>query len=200
MPRVVVGVLSLAAIATAADEFAHLTSALPPDERTAAARELQLNVEEHERDGAEICRNYYCGPVETQQPVATDTYPLGIKSVDYAEEIETSNALIHVTREPLFGAAEMDEVIATAEREGVGYLYDQTQRDRADYKYGEQVAIGKAIKTMPGVLEWFNKACETRLFPQMAALFPALISDGSQLRAHTIAVLKYNATHPRTVR
>ena len=27
------------------------------------------------------------GPVETQQPVATDTYPLGIKSVDYAEEI-----------------------------------------------------------------------------------------------------------------
>ena len=32
----------------------------------------------------------------------------------------------------------------------------------------------------------------------MASLFPSLISDGSKLRAHTIAVLKYNATHPRT--
>ena len=52
----------------------------------------------------------------------------------------------------------------------------------------------------PDPNQWFNGACEKVLFPHMASLFPSLISDGSKLRAHTIAVLKYNATHPRTVR
>ena len=66
------------------------------------------------------------------------------------------------------------------------------QEARAEMKYGEQVAIGKSIKSMPGVLRWFNEACRTKLFPQMAALFPALISDGALLRAHGIVILKYN--------
>lgn len=163
-----------------------------------ALNEVRLNVAEHERDSEEICSNYFCGPVKTATPVETDVYELGMKSVDCAKDIESSNALIHVTKKPLFTAAEMDEVIAMAEREGVSHLHDPAQKERADLKYGEQVAIGKSVKSLPGVLRWFNKACEEVLWPQMAALFPSLITDGSQLRAHGIVVLKYNSSQPRT--
>ena len=59
--------------------------------------------------------------------------------------------------------------------------------------------LGKAwIKDMPGVLAWFNKALSTTLFPTLSALFPELLPDASTLRAHSVAVLKYNASHPRT--
>ena len=101
---------------------------------------------------------------------------------------------------PLFTAEEMDRVIELAEEEGVASRGDPTQAARASMKYGDgaQVAIGTKIELMPRVNTWFGSACEKVLFPHMASLFPSLISDGSQLRAHTIAVLKYNSTHPRT--
>ena len=37
-----------------------------------------------------------------------------------------------------------------------------------------------------------------QLFPTLAHLFPTLVSNASMLRAHSVAVLRYNASHPRT--
>jgi hypothetical protein len=51
---------------------------------------------------------------------------------------------------------------------------------------------------MPGVRDWFNTALSQQLFPTLSALFPSLLPDASALRAHSVAVLKYNASHPRT--
>jgi hypothetical protein len=83
---------------------------------------LQTNVEEHQREHAALCRHYHCGQVERAAAVATETYPLGMKSVDFAHDIAASDALIHVTKQPLFTEQEMNNVIATAEEEGVGLL------------------------------------------------------------------------------
>ena len=138
----------------------------------AKAAAMAVSAEDHAMEHAEICRHYYCSSVERVAAVATETYPLGMKSVDFTSDIAESNALIHVTKEALFTREEMNEVIETAEREGVSHLSDPTQQARSEYKYGQQVAIGKSIKSMPGVLRWFNEACRLKLFPQMAALFP----------------------------
>ena len=51
-------------------------------------QELQRNVLDHEADGAQICASYFCGPVKAQAPVDTSTYPLGMKSVDFADEVQ----------------------------------------------------------------------------------------------------------------
>ena len=44
----------------------------------------------------------------------------------------------------------------------------------------------------------FNKMLEQSLFPHMVALFPRMVTDGSKLRAHSVLVLKYNASNPRS--
>jgi len=48
------------------------------------------------------------------------------------------------------------------------------------------------------VLAWFNNALSARLFPTLASLFPDLLPGSDTLRAHSVAVLKYNTSHPRT--
>uniref|UniRef100_A0A7S0JIS4 Fe2OG dioxygenase domain-containing protein n=1 Tax=Calcidiscus leptoporus TaxID=127549 RepID=A0A7S0JIS4_9EUKA len=172
---------------------------LPDD--PALLRELQRNVDEHDEASRAICAQFFCGGVRTAAPFEYDTYAVGMPSVDYPEALHDSGAHIHVSRAPLFPAAEMNRVVELAEAEGIATRGDPTQAARASMKYGGeggQVAIGTKIELLPSVLAWFNGACEHVLFPQMAALFPRLITDGSKLRAHTIAVLKYNTTHPRT--
>ena len=52
---------------------------------------------------------------------------------------------------------------------------------------------------LPSTREWFNKRLETTLFPLLAHLFPEVVSSPSVLRAHSVSLLKYNASHPRYV-
>ena len=107
---------------------------------------------------------------------------------DYPDALDGPDQ-IYVSETPLFSPEECDRVVAMAEAEGAGLPGTRSGKYQ----------LGKAwIKDMPGVLEWFNGALRGTLFPTLAGLFPALVSDASQLRAHSVAVLKYNSTHPRT--
>lgn len=174
----------------------HGPISLPDDPEALAA--IELSAKEHDEHHAMLCKYQYCGPVDKVEPLEYDVYPTGMPSVDYPEAL--ADAEVYVSKTPLFSAEEMDRVIDLAEQEGIATRDDPTQAARASMKYGAagQVAIGTKIELMPSVNKWFNKACKTALFPHMAALFPKMISDGSKLRAHTIAVLKYNTSHPRT--
>jgi len=51
---------------------------------------------------------------------------------------------------------------------------------------------------MPHTLAWFNRRLESTIFPAAAALFPEVIRHAGVLRAHSVALLKYNSSHPRT--
>jgi tetratricopeptide (TPR) repeat protein len=51
---------------------------------------------------------------------------------------------------------------------------------------------------LPKTTEWFNSRLETTFFPLLAHLFPEVISSPSVIRAHSVSLLKYNASHPRT--
>ena len=51
---------------------------------------------------------------------------------------------------------------------------------------------------MPHTREWFNSKLEHVLFPLLHHLFPEIIRSPSVLRAHSVSLLKYNHTHPRT--
>lgn len=114
--------------------------------------------------------------------------PPQVPSNDLPSAFE-SDEQIFVTREPIFSMEECDWVIRTAESEGEGLPSSKSGKYR----------IGKAwIKDMPSVLSWFNRALEAKLFPILAALFPQVVSDASLLRAHSVAILKYNQSHPRT--
>ena len=201
--------MSLLLLVAATDGFQKLSDRMPsdlygprplPDDPDALAA-VQQSITEHDEHHRNVCEYQFCGPVEKVAPLEYDLYPVGMPSVDYPDALEAANAQIHVSRTPLFTAEEMERVIELAEEEGVASRGDPTQAARASMKYGAQgqVAIGTKIELMPRVNTWFGTACEKVLFPHMASLFPSLISDGSKLRAHTIAVLKYNATHPRTV-
>ena len=201
--------MSLLLLVAATDGFQKPSDRMPsdlhgprplPDDPDALAA-VQQSITEHDEHHRNVCEYQFCGPVEKVAPLEYDLYPVGMPSVDYPDALEAANAQIHVSRTPLFTAEEMERVIELAEEEGVASRGDPTQAARASMKYGAQgqVAIGTKIELMPRVNTWFGTACEKVLFPHMASLFPSLISDGSKLRAHTIAVLKYNATHPRTV-
>jgi len=157
---------------------------------------LRRSIAEHESEAAETCRNFYCGPSRAgDAPVAGrdgyDSYPIGpVPSVDFPAAFAGEDGRIFVSKAPLFSAAECDRVVALAELEGEGLPSTPSGK----YK------LGKAwIKDMPKVNEWFNEALSTKLFPSLAALFPSLLVSGAaSLRAHSVAILKYNASHPRT--
>ena len=158
--------------------------ALPTDAE--AMGELRKNIADHQSWLADLCQRFYCGPTKRVAAVPTHTYPCGMPSVDFASEFQATNARVHVTKKALFTAKEMEEVIALAEKEGVATGGDPLQYERSSLKWGKQVAIGTKIWKLPSVLKWFNEACKTTLWPQMAALFPDLIRDGSALRASEI--------------
>ena len=164
---------------------------------------LHENVREHEEHCSSLCGEFYCGAVEWAEPMTTQTYPTGMVSVDYPTEFEDARAAIHVSESPLFSAEEMEQVIAWSEEEGSGqHEMSQEFFGRGALKYGREVSgeieWKRPVERMPRVLAWFNEALRTKLWPQMRALFPELVSDGSQLRAHSNVILKYNQTYPAT--
>jgi tetratricopeptide (TPR) repeat protein len=90
---------------------------------------------------------------------------------------------------PLFSKEEARKVIATAESEGV---------DKNEYKSGKYKLGGDWLTKLPKTREWFNSKLEDTFFPLLSHLFPEVVSSPSVLRAHSVSMLKYNSSHPRT--
>ena len=93
--------------------------------------------------------------------------------------------MIKVTSEPLIAPEEAEEVVALATEDGV---YDH------EFPSGKYRLGGDWVKSLPNALEWFNERLRTTIFPAVAALFPEVVSDASVLRAHSVAILKYNSS------
>lgn len=152
---------------------------------------LAQNVRDHEREAAEACQHFHCGESTAAGLVASDfhAYPMApTPSVDFPASFADRD-VIYVSKAPLFSAAECEEIIRMTEAEGEGLPSTKSGKYQ----------IGKAwIKDMPSVRTWFNEALAAKLFPTLSALFPDLLPDASTLRAHSVAVLKYNASHPQT--
>lgn len=90
---------------------------------------------------------------------------------------------------PLFSAEESAKVIHQAEEEGV---------DKNEYESGKYKLGGDWLTNLPNTRSWFNSKLEHTLFPLLHHLFPEIIHSPSVLRAHSVSLLKYNHTHPRT--
>ena len=108
---------------------------------------------------------------------------------DFANEFEFPLDLIKVTEEPVVSAAEAAKAIEIARSENV---------DINEYTSGKYRLGGDWLAKMDKTRAWFNDALEARIFPAIAASFPEVVTNVSTLRAHSVAMLKYNATHPRT--
>lgn len=171
---------------------------LPPlhFEDPAFRASLRRNIAEHEMESEAECEHFHCGPAraDSQLPERDgfDVHKMGpVPSLDFPDSFgnEDGQGQIFVSRTPLFDAHECRRIIELAELEGEGLPTAKSGKYQ----------IGKAwIKDMPQVLEWFNEALATKLFPSLSQLFPQLLPDSSTLRAHSVAILKYNASHPRT--
>eukprot|EP00967_Tisochrysis_lutea_P074695 scaffold100469_cov32-Tisochrysis_lutea.AAC.4 len=156
--------------------------------------ELRANEAEHERESAEACQHFFCGSsaaggtssgLTMMTRHALSHGPL----VDTVSGADDEFQSIYVTDEPLFSAEECERVVAMAEREGAGLPSTKSGKYR----------VGKAwVKDMPNVLAWFNGALEQKLYPALAHLFPTIVSSPATLRAHSVAILKYNESHPAT--
>ena len=149
---------------------------------------LRLNAAEHDAQMEVACSHFFCGAAADYDVPPMSRHSMGPVQMlnDYSETLEGEDQ-IFVSEQPLFSPEECEEVIRLTELEGEGLPSSQSGK----YK------LGKAwIKDMPQVKEWFNEALRTKLFPTLAHLFPSLVSSASMLRAHSVAVLRYNASHP----
>jgi tetratricopeptide (TPR) repeat protein len=109
---------------------------------------------------------------------------------DFADSFGFPLDLIKVTENvPLFPAEEAAHVIARAVAEGV---------DKNEFQSGKYQLAGDWLVNLPQTREWFNGRLESTFFPLLAYLFPEVISSPSVIRAHSVSLLKYNSSHPRT--
>jgi len=168
-----------------------LRSELGPDFSAA----LDGNVKAHEEDCALSCEHFYCGNATAEassggKVVPVRSHPMGtVPPEDFAAAFKFPLDLIKVTSEPLIPPSQAEEVVAIANAEGIA----ANEFPSGKYKLG-----GDWIKKMPRTLEWFNKRLEDTIFPTAAAHFPEVVRGPQVLRAHSVAILKYNSSHPRT--
>ncbi|KAL3916636.1 MAG: hypothetical protein SGILL_005089, partial [Bacillariaceae sp.] len=173
----------------------------------AFAQAIEQNKQEHLRDCQESCEIYYCAAPKDDgfkasnnqtlaQILHTDqtsihSYSMGaVPPEDFADDFGFPLDLIKVTEgRPLFSTEEAASVISNAEQEGLS----QNEYVSGKYKLG-----GNWLTELPATRKWFNEKLETTLFPLLANLFPEIVSSTSVLRAHSVSLLKYNASHPRT--
>lgn len=165
---------------------------------------VEQNRLDHARDCEESCEMYYCAkrrPPSSSSPQLADivggetsvrSYSMGaVPPEDFAAEFGFPLDLIKVTQgRPLLSREEAQDVIRTAE-DGDGVHTNEFQSGK--YRLG-----GDWLTNLPRTREWFNGRLETTFFPLLAHLFPEIVSDVSVLRAHSVSLLKYNSTHPRT--
>jgi len=159
---------------------------------------IEKNKAEHAADCECSCELFYCAKddgnnsdVWESTTTSFQSYSFGaVPPEDFSEEFQFPLDLIKVTQgDPLFSAEESAQVIKQAEAEGV---------DKNEYKSGKYKLGGDWLVNLPETREWFNRALEYKLFPILHHLFPEIIRSTSVLRAHSVSLLKYNSTHPRT--
>jgi hypothetical protein len=158
------------------------------------AAAITKNEADHAADCAKSCSQFYCGggPGSAGAVAIPEVkaYSMGdVPPEDFAHSFKYPLDLIKVTTTPLFDAQECRAVIKAAETENV-HLNEYVS---GKYKLG-----GDWVEKLPETLKWFNGALESKIFPTLASLFPEVISGPEVLRAHSVAMLKYNASHPRT--
>lgn len=156
---------------------------------------LDANIQAHQDDLALSCEYFYCGNASAKasgkgKAVPVRSHPMGsVPPEDFAAEFKFPLDLIKVTNRPLIPPAEAEEVVAAANAEGLAI----NEFPSGKYKLG-----GDWVKKMPRTLAWFNRRLEDTIFPTVAAHFPEVVSGPQVLRAHSVAILKYNSSHPRT--
>lgn len=160
---------------------------------------IEKNKAEHAADCQRSCELFYCASndsgnnAEVWESTTTSfqSYSFGaVPPDDFSEEFQFPLDLIKVTQgEALFSAEESAQVIKQAEAEGV---------DKNEYTSGKYKLGGDWVVNLPQTREWFNKQLEQTMFPVLHHLFPEIIRSPSVLRAHSVSLLKYNSTHPRT--
>jgi hypothetical protein len=156
---------------------------------------IDRNVADHEADCATSCESFYCGDATATSPAAAATvphasHPMGsVPPEDFVSEFNFPLDLIKVTSEPMIPPDECEEVVATALQEEMA---------NNEYTSGKYKLGGDWVKKMPRTLAWFNRRLESTIFPTIASLFPMVVSGPNVLRAHSVAILKYNSSHPRT--
>ena len=173
---------------------------------------IELNEKEHAHDCEISCQSFYCASsttsknnTDTNTDTATDTtaytttnnetaflsYNFGaVPPEDFAQEFGFPLDIIKVSQgQPLFTSEEASNVIQTAEQEGV---------DKNEYQSGKYKLGGDWLVNLPKTRTWFNHKLQSTFFPLLAQLFPEIVSSTSVLRAHSVSLLKYNSSHPRT--
>lgn len=163
---------------------------------------IEQNQKEHTLDCQVSCESYYCSPKTSDRSnefnpsihmsgTSFTNYSFGATPPeDFFEEFGFPLDLIKVTEgTPIFSAEESASVIKTAQAEGI---------EHNEYKSGKYQLGGDWLTNLPKTREWFNDKLELTLFPLMRYLFPEIVSSVSVLRAHSVSLLKYNTSHPRT--
>jgi tetratricopeptide (TPR) repeat protein len=175
---------------------------------SAFAQAIEQNKREHAKDCQESCQQYYCAPPSVNSTSSTKnqtvleeilgtmettirSYSMGaVPPEDFADDFGFPLDLIKVTMgRPLFSKQEAKRVIDLAESEGLS---------NNEYISGKYKLGGDWLTNLPQTRRWFNEKLETMLFPLLALLFPEIVTDPSVLRAHSVSLLKYNTSHPRT--
>lgn len=152
------------------------------------------NEKEHAEDCNVSCDAFYCAPNDIQpmseSNVTVTSYNFGATPPeDFADDFGFPLDVIKVTDNSLFPAEEAASVVKMAEEEGVS---------NNEYKSGKYRLGGDWLVNLPKTREWFNSRLESTFFPLISNLFPEIVSSPSVLRAHSVSLLKYNASHPRT--
>lgn len=157
---------------------------------------IKKNVKEHQEDCEISCEAFYCANTGTSNKSSkwNDTsflsYSMGpVPPEDFADEFGFPLDLIKVSNQAIFPPSEAAEVVLIAEEEGLS----QNEFPSGKYKLG-----GDWLVNLPRTRAWFNERLESTFFPLLANLFPEIISSPSVLRAHSVSLLKYNSSHPRT--
>jgi len=179
------------------EKLSELSIKLGPD----FAGAIERNKREHAEDCATSCESFYCAEnndaqqgtawAEEHSNTTFRSYSFGsVPPEDFSEVFGYPLDLIKVTQgAPLFSADEAATVVNTAENEGLS----QNQYESGKYRLG-----GDWLLNLPKTRAWFNEKLRTSFFPLLSYLFPEIISSPAVLRAHSVSLLKYNSSHPRT--
>ena len=162
---------------------------------------IEQNIREHEADCRKSCESFFCAD-ENDVNSFMQWDPNGINSTefvsfpfgavppeDFASDFGFPLDLIKVSQGALFPEEEAAEVVRIAESEGLS---------NNEYKSGKYKLGGDWLLNLPETRAWFNGKLKTTFFPILSHLFPEIVSSPSVLRAHSVSLLKYNASHPRT--